>query len=352
MLKSLILRVDRNIVSGSKQLIDKTISILQKHYDLIILPIFEKKDNCCNYKKINKNNWGCPELYISSIPNDGYISFLGDFSVKDNCFLYTMWESTRLTRHQKIECKPFSKIFVPSKWNKITFEKENFNTEVLPCFVDENIFYRKKRIDQSKFYFLAGGSDLLSTGNNNRKDFSVLIKLFNKLFKDKNDVGLKIKLSDSDYNSRKLILGDKTEYHGYIKSENDYSDFLNTCDAFVSMSKSEGWGFMQIENLAVGNALISPLYSGLTEFANVENSFAVEYEEDIAFGSWGSGGGMWANIKEESLEEQLLNVYNKRDEIRHKASFYSDSVLSKFSLKKYEENLIKIIEDNYSFYIQ
>lgn len=350
MLKPLILRVDKGLVSGYKQLIEKTIPILEKYYDLIILPVFEEKNKCDGYKKINKTNWGCPELYISSIPNDGYISFLGDFTVKNNCFLYSMWESTRLTRHQKIECAPFAKIFVPSGWNQKTFQRENFKSEVIQCFVDENYFYRRDKKDTSKFYFVTGGSHLISTANDKRKDFSMLLKVFRRLFKDKKDVGLKLKLSDCDYNQRQLILNDKIEYYGYIESQNDYANFLGNCDAFISISKAEGWGFMQIESLAVGKPLIAPLYSGITEYANESNTFKLDYEEDIAFGTWGSGGGMWANIKEESLEEQLLNVYNKRDEIRHKASEYSESVLSKFSLKKYEENLIKTIENNYTFY--
>jgi len=52
------------------------------------------------------------------------------------------------------------------------------------------------------------------------------------------------------------------------------------------------------------------------------------------------------------LEEQLLNVYNKRDEIRHNASIYSESVLSKFSLKEYEKKLIYFLESNYRLYIK
>lgn len=350
MLKPLILRVDNNLVSGYNQLINKTIEILKKHYDLIILPVFTEKNNCEGYKKLNKTNWGSPEFYITPISNDGYISFLGDFTVKNNCFLYTMWESSRLTRHQKIEIAPFAKIFVPSNWNKDCFEKNNFKTEVVPCFVDENFFYKREKKDLSKFVFVTGGSNLMNTGNDKRKDFSMLLKVFRKLFKNKKDVSLKIKLSDYDYDQRRLILGDTVEYYNFFESKLEYANFLGECDAFVSVSKAEGWGFMQIESLAVGKPLISQLYSGLTEYANEDNTFKLEYDEDIAFGSWGSGGGMWSNVKEESLEEQLLNVYNKRDEIRHKSSFYSESVISKYSIKKYEENLIKTIENNYTFY--
>ena len=145
MLKPLILRADTGNVSGYKQLIEKTIKVLSKHYDLIVLPVFYEKNNCEGYKKINKKNWNCPELYLSPMSNDEHLSFLGDFTVKNNCFLYTMWESSRLTRYQKKECLPFSKILVPSKWNKECFDREGFNVETLPCFVDEDVYYEKTK---------------------------------------------------------------------------------------------------------------------------------------------------------------------------------------------------------------
>ena len=77
MLKPLILRADTGSVSGYKQLIEKTIKILSKHYDLIILPVFYEKNDCQGYKKINKKNWNCPELYLSPMSNDEHLSFLG-----------------------------------------------------------------------------------------------------------------------------------------------------------------------------------------------------------------------------------------------------------------------------------
>ena len=351
MLKPLILRVDRGVISGYKQLIEKTITILEKHYDLIILPVFNEKNDCEGYKKLNKNNWNSPELYLTPVSHDGCLSFLGDFTVKDNCFLYTMWESSRLTRHQKKECSPFAKILVPNQWNKECFEKDNFDVDILPCFVDEEIYYKRRKQNFDKFYFVAGGSHLIDSGNSKRKDFSMLLRVFRKIFKDKKNVHLRIKLSNCDYNKRTLFLDDKIQYFSYFNSEIDYANFLGDCDAFVSVSKAEGWGFMQIESLAVGKPLIAPLYSGITEFANLNNTFPLDFEEDIAFGAWGSGGGMWANIKEESLEEQLLNVYNKRDEIRHNDSIYSESVLPKFSLKEYEKKLIYFLECNYRLHV-
>ncbi len=350
MLKPLILRADRGIVSGYKQLIEKTISILQKHFDLIILPVFNDRNSCEDYKKLNKSNWNCPELYLTPISHDGCMSFLGDFTVKNNCFLYSMWEASRLTRFQKNECKPFKKIIVPSNWNKECFEKDKFNVSVLPCFVDEKIYYPRQKKNNSIFSFVAGGSHLINSANHKRKEFDTLLKVFRKVFSDKKDVELRVKLSNCDYEKRPLFLDSKIKYYGYFDSELDYADFLGDCDAFVSVSKSEGWGFMQIESLAVGKPIISPLYSAIKEYANESNTFAVDYVEDLAFGAWGSGGGLWANIKEESLAEQLLNVYNKKDEIRQNYLFYHNSVLPRFSLANYESNLINFLNENYTLY--
>lgn len=349
MLKPLILRIDKNCLSGYQQLTSKTEEILKKHFDLIVLPIFSNFNKNYTYEKLNKYNWNCPELFISPIASSSNFLFSDVFTTKNNCFLYTMWESTRLTRIQKKELTLFKKILVPSSWNKQNFLKDGFDTHVLNCFVDENIFFPAKNLN-SIFSFVTGGCDLYSNTNYKRKDITTLVNIFTKIFRNKKDVELKIKLSSEDFKQRSLLLIDNVKYYDYFCDTIEYSRFLNSCDCFVSMAKAEGWGYMQIESLACGKPLIAPLYSAITEFANETNTFEINYEEELAPNPWGLGGGLWAKINEDSLAEQLINVYNKRDEIRDNYLKYNNSVLPKFSLNNYEKNLVNFLNENYSLY--
>lgn len=350
MIKPLISRTNSSCVSGYSQLTKKTVDILKRNYDLIELPILFNKENSQEFKKLNKKTWGAPEFFITPLPDDPYFSMLNGMSPKNNCFVLTMWESTRLTRWQREEVKCFKKIIVPSQWGKIAFDQAGFkNVEIINLFVDENVFYYKEKQNYDKFIFLTGGSHLLETGNHQRKDIDQIVKLFKKAFKGVKDVELRIKLSENDYAKRKRYLDDQVKYFSFMKSESEYANFLSSGDAFISPSKSEGWGFMQIESLACGNILICPNYSSLSDYLTTENHLPVDYTEELAASNWGIAGGLWAEINEESLIEQMLYAYHNKDQIRNNSRKYYESVLPKFSIANYEKNLINFLETNYIF---
>lgn len=61
-----------------------------------------------------------------------------------------------------------------------------------------------------------------------------------------------------------------------------YDDLLRLkkgCDAYVSLHRSEGWGFGMIEAMALGVPVVATGYSGNMEFCSEETAFLVDYTE-------------------------------------------------------------------------
>ena len=60
-----------------------------------------------------------------------------------------------------------------------------------------------------------------------------------------------------------------------------YADLLGlklACDCYVSLHRSEGWGFGMIEAMQLGRPVIATNYSGNTEFCNAETAYLVGYD--------------------------------------------------------------------------
>lgn len=345
-MKPLICRIPTQAVSGYKKFISKTIPILEKNFDLILIPLDGRSSSDCfpfKYGKLNKDNFKSPEIIISSLTLDRYSSMSNILPDKDNISFFTMWESTIVPRFPVEELNNYvGKVFVPSKWTEEVFNISGVrNVEHLSLFVDDSIFKYKPKTNLDKFTFTAGACSATSTGNNKRKNFDIILTAFRKAFKGVKDVELKFKISNCDRPKLSNILDDRISFNYNHLTDEQVADYLTQSDVFVTSSKAEGWGFFQIESLAIGRPVITPNYGGVKDFCNEQNSFFVDFSEELASEGWGKNGGCWAEIKEESLIEQMRICYENKDSIRHNWLKYSESVIHQFSLKNYENNLIQ-----------
>ena len=340
MSKNLILRTYDQLSSGYNELYKKTKKCLSEHYNIIEDPLFK------NFSHISKEFWDSPELWICTIPDGEYLSFKNDKRDKNNYSILTMWESTKLPSWQSKQLLGFKKVLVPSEWNKLCFSKIAENTEILNLFVDENIFFgRPKTQLLNKFIFSTGGLYLDTTGNDQRKDINSIIKAFKNEFYGNEEVELHIRLSEGDYYKQRRIVDDQIKFFPMLKEEKEYAEFIANTDVFISPAKSEGWGFMQIQSIAVGRPVISPFYSSLTEFLTKDNAYYVEYDEILASGNWGAAGGLWAQVRIDSFRKQIKNAYNEKSKIRDNWKICSNSVINKFSISKYKDRLINCLEN-------
>lgn len=343
MKKDFILRAGHNPVSGYKKLIQKTFSILKNDFDLTFLTLDGAPNNFLGEtNKLTKDNFGAKELIITPLLLDRYSSLINCLPDKSNLNIFTMWESSMLPKFPVEEFNYLNgKIMVPSKWNKAVFERSGVKNVVhCPMFVDDKIFKFKKKKNLKTFTFLAGACGSFETGNSRRKNLDIILSAFSKAFRNIKDVQLIFKVSQMDRKNIGLLLDDRINFLTDNFTDEQISECICESDVFVSGSKAEGWGFFQIESLAVGRPVITVDYGGVKDFCNSDNSFFIDFEEELASGAWGKNGGLWANIKEESLAEKMFHCYKNKDTIRNNWQKYSKSVLPTFSIDNFKKNLL------------
>ena len=138
------------------------------------------------------------------------------------------------------------------------------------------------RLPKNKFIFLFM-FDFHSTLS--RKNPAGLIEAFKKAFGNSHDdVLLVIKFSNSgNFPKQRKQLQEMVEginsiqfIDGHLRKEELYGLF-NSCDCYVSLHRSEGFGLTMAEAMYYGKPVIGTGYSSNTEFMNTNNSFLVKY---------------------------------------------------------------------------
>ncbi len=91
---------------------------------------------------------------------------------------------------------------------------------------------------------------------------------------------------------------------------------VRTCDCYVSLHRSEGFGLTMAEAMALGKPVIGTGYSGNVDFMNAENSYLVDYE----IGRVGPdceiypADGEWARPSVEHAAELMRRVVERPEE--------------------------------------
>ncbi len=68
-------------------------------------------------------------------------------------------------------------------------------------------------------------------------------------------------------------------------------------DCFISLHKSEGFGYGIAENLLIGNEIITTNYSGTIDFCSHSNAYLIEYHKELIGNKYphSSNNSVWAN---------------------------------------------------------
>lgn len=120
-------------------------------------------------------------------------------------------------------------------------------------------------------------------------------------------------------------------------------------DCYVSLHRSEGWGFGLIEAMSIGVPILTTAYSGNMDFTRPDNAFLVDYELiEPEFNEYlfVSRGQVWADPKMDSAIAQLRAVRADRAERERRAAAGRAFVYENFSLdaqaRKYTARLDEI----------
>jgi GT2 family glycosyltransferase/glycosyltransferase involved in cell wall biosynthesis len=155
-----------------------------------------------------------------------------------------------------------------------------------------------------------------------RKNPLALIQAFKQAFGRSEGVRLVIKCSNSSFDPAafrrmsELSCGSNITIIDEYFYRDEVNALFSLCDAYVSLHRSEGYGFSMAEAMFFGKPVIATGYSGNTEFMNINNSYLVRYslkeiEQDA--GPY-KKGYLWADPDVENAAELMSRVHKNREE--------------------------------------
>ena len=178
-----------------------------------------------------------------------------------------------------------------------------------------------------------------------RKNPLGVVRAFNRAFKptDKN-VALVLKLNNPDYEQpvlqelRQEIAGWKNVFViDWLMNRDELTSLIETCDCFVSLHRSEGFGLGPAEAMSLGKPAMVTNWSGSTDYMTAENCISIDYELvrlDRDYGPY-KAGQRWAEpdldqaahwMKKLAAEPELAKQIGLRGQQTIKSQFSPEAV--------------------------
>jgi len=106
------------------------------------------------------------------------------------------------------------------------------------------------------------------------------------------------------------------------------SALMNSCDAYVSLHRCEGFGLTMAEAMHFGKPCIATGYSGNLDFMTPSNSYLVGYTPIALERDWGpyEAGDVWADPDVEHAAALMQQVVARPDEAQRRARRAADDI--------------------------
>jgi glycosyltransferase involved in cell wall biosynthesis len=281
----------------------------------------------------------------------------------------TMYETDSIPDGWRDHCEAMDEVWVPGKFNCETFASAGVARErlhALPGGIDTNLFHPDAEpfaIPQRRgFNFLSVFEWI------DRKGADILLRAYLSEFKADEDVALILKTYGRPEAHADMLpqLAYMVERQFGMRLEDTppiillTPDFLSaaelprlyaSADAFVLPTRGEGWGRPFMEALACGCPVIATRWSGQMEFLNDDICYLADCElrpvpwnNDVEL----SAGHQWAEVRVEHLRKLMRQVFEHRDEAKHKglrgraamaSGWQWDDVIRKYWIPEFERLL-------------
>lgn len=284
--------------------------------------------NLINYEKVKKDS---TYKYSLQYPVNLVQVSLNDlesfFAVIDPVFfkekyiiLFLVWESEYMAPQLAENLNLFNEIWTTSQYCKKIFQNTFSNPIIIvphPVEVDLKPVQNKSSagfFDDDKFSFLFLFSYHSSI---ERKNPFFLINAFKAAFAENENVELVIKTVGAQHYKKarqqlQACASKNVKVHDLELDKNSVNHLINSCDSYVSMHHSEGFGLTLAEAMFLSKPVVATNYSGNTEFMNEDNSFLVNYQLGGIQNADGTfcSKTIWANPLMQDAIDKLREVYN------------------------------------------
>lgn len=224
--------------------------------------------------------------------------------------LLTMWETNWLPPEFSMYLNEFKTVLVPSLHNWELFSEYHDNVRVIPLAVDRTIWHPQPYKPNKKFKLLCGGSEWY------RKGLDVVLEVFNKL--QLPDAELHIKIVPPHLFAPKDLEYPNVIVHRQWMSVEEERDLVSSADAFISISRGEGFGLMPLQAISAGIPTILSDAHGHKEFSDLATHRIPTTPVPTAKGVWQNMGD-WDEPDPEATAEAIKDMYNNRDKYRRQA---------------------------------
>ena len=230
--------------------------------------------------------------------------------------LYPFWELSRVPPQWLRLVQPFDEVWAPSSFIRAAFP-DNLGRPVrlvrqpvnLPATVPPP---RSGRDTLRLFTYL----DFDSYGA--RKNPAAAVNAFRAAFAPtQRDVELVVKTRGTHDHGLRRWLMRAAAADGRITvidrtlDRFHMNELMADCDVFLSLHRSEGFGFGAAEALAAGKAVVATDYGGTTDFITPATGYPVDYVmEPVRPGDYvESEGQAWATVREEAAVAALRAIH-------------------------------------------
>jgi len=257
-------------------------------------------------------------------------------------------------------------VWVPSEWNKQTFMNSGLNREinVMPLGVDVELY----RPQEQQVYWSTGTKrfTFLSVFNWNwRKGFDVLLKAYARAFRANDDVSLVMvsrfvgqtggAFTDRIFEDVDRIRKDERENdlpHLVLVDEVIPTYMMpmiyNSADAFVFITRGEGFALPPAEAGASGLPVISADHGGQSMFLNEKNSLLIKpdrirrVDKSIEWISPFYHGMDFVDYSDDAIDkaaEMMRFAYEHPELLRDRADKLRELITTEFTWKKAAERV-------------
>ena len=125
-------------------------------------------------------------------------------------------------------------------------------------------------------------------------------------------------------------------------SEQQMRQLMRNTSCVVSLHRSEGFGYVLSDAMALGIPVIATDYSGNTDFCEPDTTYPVSYRTVPVVsqgGHWEGEGAQWAEPDIDSASRQMTAVYSNYPEALRKAAVGRERILEKYSKETFATRL-------------